>query len=259
LSASFLARGAEQAGFGCVGGALSEQAVVGAQSFAAIRDANTAPRDGDALLFDGFGDRLSGLLFGLLGSLDGFLFSLLGSLFSFLSGSLFSLGGSLFSFLVGILGGSLFRLAGFFGSIPFSLFGGFAGFAFFLGEDGFGGLGFFGGFGGLGFFGFFGGSYLLDGVAVSVEFDDFRLGGLGDGDMFLESETDRGGFELSEDETTDSFAIEILTFAREHGNDDVDEFVTDLGSHVVRHFREALFHDRVRGKSHGSLGISGVH
>ena len=78
--------------------------------------------------------------------------------------------------------------------------------------------------------------------------------------MFLDSERDGRGFEFSEDETTDSFAIEILTFAREHGNDDVDEFVTDLGSHVVRHFREALFQDRVHGKIHvGSLGISGVH
>ena len=74
--------------------------------------------------------------------------------------------------------------------------------------------------------------------------------------MFLESERDGSGFELSEDLTTDSFAIEILKFAREHGNDDVDEFVTDLGSHVVRHFREALFHDRVHRESHG---ISGVH
>ena len=134
------------------------------------------------------------------------------------------------------------------------MFGGLEGFALFLGEDGLGCLWGFGGFGGLGFFG---GSYLFDGVAVSVEFDDFGLGGLGGGgNMFLESERDGSGFELSVDVTTDSFAIEIFKFAREHGNDDVDEFVTDLGSHVVRHFREALFHDRVHRESHG---ISGVH
>ena len=260
LSTSFLARGAEHAGFGAVRHALGEQAVVGAQSFATVRDANAAPRDGDALFLGGFCE-FRGLLFSLGGFFGGFLGGSFFSLGCFFGGLLFSPGGFFGGFLVGILGGDLGEFASFFG-------GRFRGFLFslllslfFLGQFDFGclgGFGFFGGFGGL-FFGFFGGSHLLDGVAVSVEFDDFglgSLGGLGDGGMFLESECHGSGFEFSVDETTDRFAIEILTFAREHGNDDVDEFVTDLGSHVVRHFREALFHDGVHRESHG---ISGVH
>ena len=173
----------------------------------------------------------------MLGSFGGFLFSFLGNLVGFLFGFLFSLLGSLASFL--------------------------ARFALFFRESL---LGFFGGFGSLffEFFGGFGGFHLLDGVAVSVEFDGLRglrgLQSLGHGGAFLEFEHQGRGIELSDNETTDSFAIEILTFAREHGNDDVDEFVADLGSHVVRHFREALFHDGVRGKSNGSsVGISRVH
>ena len=126
--AGFLARGAESADFGGVGGALSEQAVVGAQSFAATRDAFSAPRDGKALLFGGFCE-FGGLLFSLGGFFGGFLGGFPFSLGGFFGGGLFSLGGSLEGFLVSIFGGSLFSLAGFFGGFPFSLFGGLEGFA----------------------------------------------------------------------------------------------------------------------------------
>jgi hypothetical protein len=265
----FLAGRAERASLRVIGGALCEQAVVGAKRLATTLDCHAAPRDRDALFFRGFCEQCSlfgSLLLSLLGCLRGFLFGLLFSLGGFFGGFLFSFGGSFCGFLFGfgggfrgflvsVFGSLLFSPTGFFGGFPFSFLGSGAGFAFFVAEDG------LGGFGGL-FFGFLGGSYLLDGVAVSVEFDDFGLLGLGfleglGNTEFLESECDGRGFELSDKETTDRFAIEILTFAREHGNDDVDEFVADLGSHVVRHFHEALFHDRVRGESHG--GISGVH
>jgi hypothetical protein len=255
---------------------LGEQAMVGAQSFASVRDANAAPWDGDALFFGGFRE-FRCLPFSLGGFFGGLFRDFLFSLGCFFGGCLFSLDGFFGGFLFGILFGDLGEFASFFGDRFRGFLFSFLLSLFFLGQFDFGCLGgfffgFFGGFGGLffgflGLLGFLGGSYLLDGISFSVEFDSLGLGlgrgnGLGDGGTFLEFERDGSGFELSVDETTDSFAIEIFTFAREHGNDDVDEFVTDLGSHVVRHFREALFHDRVHGKSHGSvgsLGISGVH
>ena len=251
--ACFLARGAKRAGFGAVGGTLCKESVIGAQSFAAVRDASAAPWDGQTLFLDWFCE-LGGFFFGLFCELGGFLGGFLGEFGGFLFGFLGEFGGFFFGFP--------FNPTGFFGSFSFNLLGGVTSFALFVGESDFGGFG-------LLFFGFLGGFDLLDGVSFLVKFDSLRgLGGLQGlgllsrtGGTFLEFELQGRGFELSDDETTDRFAIEILTFAREHGNDDVDEFVADLGSHVVRHFREALFHDWVRGKSHvgSSLGISGVH
>ena len=279
--AGFLAGGAECADFGGVGSALSEQPVVDAQSFAAAFNAFSAPGDGKALLF---GDNRSGFFFGLFGSLGGFpfsvffslagrfrgfafcqfgclfrlLFSQLGSLGGFLVGILFGFFGSLASFL----GGFPFSFFGSLGGFPFSVFGSFlgspAGFAFFLGEDGFGGL----------FFGFLGGSYLFDGVAISVEFDDFGLGlgflqglGLRSTGTFLHGERERRRGEFSDEQATDGFAIEILALACKNGDENVDEFVAHLFSHFSRQLRETLFHDGVRRESHGrgrelSLGHS---
>ena len=122
--ARFLARGAECADFGGVGGALSEQAVVGAQSFATAWDANATPRDGDALFLRGFCE-FRGFPFGLGGFLFGFLGGSPFSLGGFFGGSLFGLGGFLFGILVGFLGGCLFSLAGFFGGFLFGFLGGF--------------------------------------------------------------------------------------------------------------------------------------
>ena len=205
---------------------MGEQTVVGAKCLATVGDGDATPGDGEANLFRGFG---------LLGGFGG-LFSIREGLGRF-RGIPLELSGSLGSFL-----GNRFR------GFLFSFQGGFL----LLGEDGFGGLGFFGGgFGGLFF------ASTLDGVAFGVEFDSLGLGfGVLSLDAFLDGDVGVGDFSV--DETTDAFHIDTLALARDHGEDDVDEFVTDLGSHVVRHFRETPFHNLVGSENHGkSVGSVG--
>ena len=84
--ARFLARGAERAGFGAVGGTLCKESVVGAQSFAAVRDASAAPGDGQTLFLGGFcelGGFFLGRLGSFLGELGGFFLRFLGELGGF--------------------------------------------------------------------------------------------------------------------------------------------------------------------------------
>ena len=220
-SSCLLTSSAELASFGFVGDALGEQAVVGAKCVATALDRDTAPGNGETSLFRGFHLGFLGGLFSIglcLGCFRGLPLELFGSLGSFL--------------------GSRFR------GFLFSFHGGFL----LLRECHLRGLG------GLFF------ASALDGVAISVEFDGLLGLGLGLGvlslDAFLDGDGGIGDF--SENETTDRFHIEILTLARKNGEDDVDEFVADLKSHVGRHFREAPFHNLVGSENHGkSVGRIG--